>query len=48
MQVLRNRSRGEQAAERNVEALARILGELDVNCDVRSERVRQKMTNITM
>ncbi|GMR61661.1 hypothetical protein PMAYCL1PPCAC_31856, partial [Pristionchus mayeri] len=45
---LRNRTRGVEAAERNIEALSRILGELDVSCDVRSESVRERMQNMTM
>ncbi|GMT05825.1 hypothetical protein PENTCL1PPCAC_27999 [Pristionchus entomophagus] len=45
---LRNRTRGVEAAERNIEALSRILGELDVSCDVRSDSVRERMQNMTM
>ncbi|GMT36967.1 hypothetical protein PFISCL1PPCAC_28264 [Pristionchus fissidentatus] len=45
---MRNRTRGVEAAERNIETLSRILGELDVSCDVKTENVRARMQNMTM
>ncbi|KAF8354962.1 hypothetical protein PRIPAC_96585 [Pristionchus pacificus] len=44
----RNHTRGVDAVERNIDALSRILGELDVSCDIRSDIVRQRMQNMSM
>ncbi|CAJ0583458.1 unnamed protein product, partial [Mesorhabditis spiculigera] len=44
----KNRSSAKEVVERNVEALARIVHELNATCDLRVPHVRDKIANLTL
>uniref|UniRef100_A0A1I7WT30 Calponin-homology (CH) domain-containing protein n=1 Tax=Heterorhabditis bacteriophora TaxID=37862 RepID=A0A1I7WT30_HETBA len=43
----KNKQRTEEVVERNVEALANLLKELNISCDVTTPVIREKLHNIT-